>query len=93
MDNFLRILAAFLSTSVFAALLGLGLAVASRKLKVEKDETVETLNDVLPGLNCGACGYAGCESYAEALASEKDTDATKCSPGGPETRAALSELL
>jgi electron transport complex protein RnfB len=93
MDNFLRILAAFLSTSVFAALLGLGLAAASRKLKVEKDETVENLNAVLPGLNCGACGYAGCESYAEALASEKDTDATRCTPGGPETRVALAELL
>lgn len=93
MDNILRILAAFLSTSVFAALLGLGLAAASRKLKVEKDEKVEALISVLPGLNCGACGYAGCESYAEALASGNDTDAAKCSPGGSETLSGLGDLL
>jgi Na+-translocating ferredoxin:NAD+ oxidoreductase RNF subunit RnfB len=93
MDNILRILAAFLSTSVFAALLGMGLAAASRKLKVEKDEDVEKLIRILPGLNCGACGYAGCESYAEALASGADTDASKCSPGGPDTRAGLNREL
>lgn len=93
MDNILRILAAFLSTSVFAALLGLGLAAASRKLKVEKDEKVEALISVLPGLNCGACGYAGCEPYAEAMAGGTDTDASKCSPGGPDTRTALGTLL
>ena len=93
MDNILRILAAFLSTSAFAALLGLGLAAASRKLKVEKDEKVEAINGVLPGLNCGACGYAGCESYAEALASEADTDIGKCSPGGAETLTGLGDIL
>jgi Na+-translocating ferredoxin:NAD+ oxidoreductase RNF subunit RnfB len=71
----------------------LGLAVAARKFRVEKDEKVESLIDVLPGLNCGACGYAGCEAYAEALAGEKDSDSSKCSPGGPETRHSLSEIL
>jgi len=93
MDQILRILAAFLSTSAFAALLGLGLAAASRRLKVEKDETVEKLIGVLPGLNCGACGYPGCESYAEALAAEEDTDISKCSPGGPEAKTGLGEIL
>jgi len=93
MEDILRILAAFLSTSLFATLLGLGLAVASRRLRVEKDRKVEALFEALPGLNCGACGYAGCEAYAEALASGADDDASKCSPGGPETRAALGEAL
>jgi len=93
MEGIVRILAAFLSTTVFAALLGLGLAIASRKLKVEKDEKVESLNNLLPGLNCGACGYAGCEAYAEALASEADSDISRCGPGGADTREELSSLL
>ncbi len=93
MDSFVRILAAFLSTTAFATILGFGLAAASRKLRVEKDKKVEELINVLPGLNCGACGYAGCESYAEALSSGEDDDATRCTPGGPETLAGLGTLL
>jgi len=78
---------------MFGGLLGLGLAVASRKLKVEKDETVEALDGALPGLNCGACGYAGCGGYAEALAGGKDDDLTKCKPGGATTLAAIGKIL
>ncbi len=83
----------FFSTSLFAGLLGLGLAVASRKLRVEKDKTVEDLLTVLPGLNCGACGYAGCEGYAEALAAEKDSNISKCSPGGAKALGGIGEIL
>jgi len=93
MENILRILAAFLSTSAFATLLGIGLAVAAKKLRVEKDESIEKLSVLLPGLNCGACGYAGCEPYAEALASGTDIDITRCTPGGSQTRSALGEEL
>ena len=93
MDGLLRILFAFLSTSAFAALLGFGLAVASRRLRVEKDKKVEDLTAALPGLNCGACGYAGCEAYAEALASGSDEDVGKCSPGGADALAGIGEIL
>ncbi|QEN07973.1 RnfABCDGE type electron transport complex subunit B [Oceanispirochaeta crateris] len=93
MDVILRIFWGFLSTVLFGGLLGLGLAVASRKLKVEKDETVEALDGVLPGLNCGACGYAGCGGYAEALAAGKDEDLTKCKPGGAVALAGIGKIL
>ena len=93
MESLIRILAAFLSTSAFAALLGFGLAIAAKRLRVEKDETVEKLSDVLPGLNCGACGYAGCEGYAEALAAGRDEDISKCSPGGSEVKTGLGDVL
>ena len=93
MNEFTRIIAAFLSTSAFAALLGFGLAVASRKFKVEKDKKVEELMAILPGLNCGSCGYAGCEGYAEALAAGTDENISKCGPGGPEALEALGTAL
>ena len=83
----------FISVSFVGALLGLGLAVAAKKLRVEKDKTVEALGGFLPGLNCGSCGYAGCEPYAEALAAGTDTDITKCKPGGSVCLDGLGEVL
>ena len=47
--------------------LGLVLAVAAIILHVPVDERVEAVTEVLPGANCGACGFAGCDDYANAL--------------------------
>ncbi len=79
-------------------LFGAGLAVASRLLAVKKDKLVAGLEEALPGLNCGACGYAGCSSYAEAIArngktEEDDVPLTLCLPGGEETAMHLAELM
>ena len=49
---------------------GVGLAVASRVLHVEIDPRIEQVGEVLPGANCGGCGYAGCSAYAEAIVNE-----------------------
>ncbi len=93
MDSLLRILSAVLSTSIFASLLGVGLAVVSRKFSVSRSPVLEKLISVLPGLNCGGCGYSGCEAYAAALAEEIDTEPGRCCPGGPEVSNALSQIL
>jgi electron transport complex protein RnfB len=77
LDLILRTLYGFFSIAAVGALLGIGLALAAKKLRVEKDKTVEALNEILPGLNCGSCGYAGCEPYAEAIASGQDKDISK----------------
>lgn len=84
---------ALAATSVLSILLGAGLAITSRKLRVRSDKKVESLIAALPGLNCGVCGYAGCEIYAKAMASETDSDISKCSPGGPDTQRLLAKLL
>ena len=41
-------------------LCGLGLAIASHVMAVPKDEKAEAIEEILPGANCGACGYSGC---------------------------------
>lgn len=47
--------------------------------KVKGLEKTEKINSVLPGLNCGACGYAGCFGYAQAVAKDHDlVFATPC---------------
>ena len=46
---------------------GLALSYTSKKFAVEADQRIEQISGVLPGANCGACGYSGCEQYAEAI--------------------------
>ncbi|MFO7587913.1 MAG: (Fe-S)-binding protein [Gemmatimonadota bacterium] len=45
---------------------GILIAAANRKLRVWEDPRIDALTDILPGANCGACGYAGCRAFAEA---------------------------
>lgn len=72
--------------------LGLILAVASRKLAVEINPQVEAVLAVLPGTNCGACGHPGCEGAAEAMAEgAKDVDA--CVAGGQEVADQVARAL
>jgi electron transport complex protein RnfB len=73
-------------------LAGLILAVASIVMAVPKDEKAEAIQELLPGANCGACGYSGCSGYAEAL-SKGEAKPGLCSPGGAETAKAIAELL
>jgi Na+-translocating ferredoxin:NAD+ oxidoreductase RNF subunit RnfB len=42
------------------------IALANRKLRVWEDPRIESVTDILPGANCGACGFAGCRAFAEA---------------------------
>lgn len=79
----LTILFAILIVGALGAVFGIGLAFASKVLAVQKDSRVAELEGILPGLNCGACGYAGCAAYAEAIANESEQTLTLCSPGGP----------
>ncbi len=71
---------------------GLGLAIASIVMAVKTDETVEALRAELPGANCGACGYSGCDGYAEALA-KGETKPGLCAPGGVDCNNKLGEIL
>ncbi len=71
---------------------GIILAVAYSQLKTEENPIVEKISGVLPGLNCGACGYASCHEYAVSIA-EKEAEINLCRPGGEEVRKEISGLL
>ena len=43
------------------------LLIASEKLKVQVDPKIEQIHEALPHLDCGACGFAGCASYAKGV--------------------------
>ncbi len=56
---------------------GLGLAIASKKFAVEKNETISEIVSLLPGANCGGCGRPGCDAFAKALY-EKKASISEC---------------
>ncbi len=88
----MSILYAVLVISLLGLALGYGLSVASKRLHVKKDPKLTALTETLPGINCGACGFAGCSAYAEALINDS-AEPTLCSPGGPETVERIGSLL
>lgn len=50
-------------------LFGVGLAIANKKLGIEKDPREVAVRNALPGANCGGCGFAGCDAFAAAVLS------------------------
>ncbi len=60
-----------ISMGSLGAIFSIGLAVANKKLHVEEDPLVLKLLDLLPGANCGGCGYPGCSNFAENVVAGK----------------------
>ena len=77
---------------ITGVLMGLFLAYASKKFEVEVDPKVEAILAILPGVNCGACGYPGCSGYASGVALE-GAKMTLCAPGGPKVAAKIGEIM
>ncbi len=78
---------------VLGILLSFLLVLAARFLTVESDGRLEGLRSCLPGVNCGACGYTGCDGYAKALLEDKSLPTNLCVPGGDAVSRALSDAL
>ena len=77
---------------ITGVLMGLFLAFASKKFEVEVDPKVEAILAVLPGANCGACGFPGCAGYATGVALE-GAKMTLCAPGGPKVAAKIGDIM
>ena len=71
---------------------GIGLSFASEVMAVPVDEKAAEIAAILPGANCGSCGFSGCAAYAEAI-SKGEAQPGLCTPGGEAVAAKLSELL
>lgn len=72
-------------------LIGVLLGTADKYLSVATDELTEKIREVLPGNNCGGCGYAGCDALAEAIA-KGEASPTACPVGGQAVAALVCEL-
>jgi electron transport complex protein RnfB len=68
---------------------GFALAAAAMRFRVATNPVVDEVRDNLPSANCGACGFAGCTAYAEAVVEEKEVSPSLCTPG----RAPVAEIV
>ncbi|HEY3432898.1 MAG TPA: RnfABCDGE type electron transport complex subunit B [Rhodocyclaceae bacterium] len=85
-------IAAIFSLTALGLFLGLVLGVADRIFKVETNPVVDEILAMMPGSNCGQCGFAGCAGAANALADGKAA-ASVCPPGGKELAVSLVAKL
>lgn len=73
-----------------AILMGLMLAFADSKLKVQDDPRAVKIAEMLPGYNCGACGQPGCSGLANAIVEGKGSQ-NDCKPASPDAKAKIAE--
>lgn len=77
---------------IVGLLTGIAIAIVSRLFGVELDPLEDEIKALLPGANCGGCGYAGCAGYAKALVAGTAKPGA-CAAQKPEDLARMSELL
>lgn len=86
-----------LITIAVLATLGLIAAIilyfVSQKFKVQEDSRIGEIESVLPGANCGGCGYPGCHGLAEALIKADDLSQIGCPVGGTPTMEKIAKIL
>ncbi|MBK7954684.1 MAG: RnfABCDGE type electron transport complex subunit B [Candidatus Accumulibacter sp.] len=83
---------AVLFLTLLGAVLGLALGVAAKKFHVDGDPIVDEIAAMMPGSNCGQCGYAGCPAAAAAIA-DGSAAVTLCPPGGKALAQTLAAKL
>ncbi|MDR1055239.1 MAG: Fe-S cluster domain-containing protein [Prevotellaceae bacterium] len=86
-----------LVTVIMLVALGVVLAIilylVAQKFKVYEDPRIDEVEAILPGANCGGCGFAGCRALAEALVKSNDMTSLYCPVGGNATMRATAKIL
>ena len=78
--------------SALGIVLGLALAIASRKWQVQEDPRIDQVEELLPHANCGACGFPGCRAFAEA-AVKGEVKPSGCTVNSAEGTKAVAAVL
>lgn len=81
------------SLSVLGLLLAVILYAVAQKFKVEEDPRIDDVETILPGANCGGCGFAGCRAFAEGCVKASDLSTMFCPVGGNETMKKVASYL
>lgn len=88
----MEILYAALIVGGVGLIIGIILSVSGKFLAVPVDEKEVAIREVLPGNNCGGCGFAGCDGLAAAIA-KGESAPNACPVGGAEVAAKISEIV
>jgi len=84
---------AVILVAVLGGIFGLVLAIAGRKFAVDTDPRIDEIAALLPGANCGSCGYAGCCNMAEAIVAGEAPDASKCMACPADNQKAINAVM
>ena len=90
--DFRPILTAALMIGGMGLIFGALLAIVGRIFRVEEDPKKAAVRECLPGANCGGCGFAGCDAYAEQVASG-NAPVDKCPVGGDAVAQQIAEIM
>ncbi|MBQ5778650.1 MAG: Fe-S cluster domain-containing protein [Paludibacteraceae bacterium] len=86
-----------ISSIIVLGIIGLAAAIilyfVAQKFKVEEDTRIDVVTELLPGANCGGCGYPGCRGFAEACVKADTLENMLCPVGGLPTMCKVSEVL
>ena len=88
----INVIIALVFFAVLGGLLGLMLALVDKKMTVRVDPRIEEISDLLPGANCGGCGYAGCSAFAAAVV-KGEAVASKCMGASTESLEKISGIM
>lgn len=86
------ILVATVTVGIIALLIGILLIFVDKKFKVEVDEVEIAVREFLPGNNCGACGYAGCDAMAAAIV-KGEAPVNGCPVGGTPVAEQIAKIM
>lgn len=75
--------------TLLGVVFGFALAAAAIRFHVPTNPLVDRVREALPAANCGACGFAGCQVYAEAVVERPEVAPSLCAPG----RRPVAELV
>ncbi|HBZ35739.1 MAG TPA: ferredoxin [Rikenellaceae bacterium] len=87
------VLFTILSLTILGLLLALILYFVAQKFKVEEDPRIDEVQAILPGANCGGCGYAGCRAFAESCVRASNLDNHFCPVGGNDVMKQIAGYL
>ena len=73
-------------------IVGIGLVFTGNKFRVEVDERETAVRECLPGNNCGACGFAGCDAMAAAIV-KGEAPVNGCPVGGGPVAQKIGEVM
>lgn len=89
----MTVLIATLIVAVIGLICAIMLVLASKFFAVPEDKRLSDIRECLPGANCGACGYAGCDGYAKALAEDDSVKTNLCVPGADAVAKQIADIL
>lgn len=78
--------------AVMGLIFGLILGFAAKKFKVEEDPKIGQIRAELPGANCGACGFPGCDRMAKAMATG-ECGANACPVSSADAKEKIAKIM